>query len=170
MPGPSPQNSRRTEFSFLRETFRMGNSTTELAFGQHSMKQDCNPLKHAMSDPTVRGVVHLVEETKSYGQKGFRKRLVVLEQDNGRFTNYIPIEFTGDACDNADGLSEGQEVEFTYRLNGRRWQKDPSSEVKFFLNAEAVSYKVLGQGRDESSQVDPNDAFAEAAQDDDVPF
>lgn len=123
-----------------------------------------------MSEPTVRGIVHLVEETKTYGQKGFRKRLVVLEQASERFTNYIPIEFTGDACENADGLSEGQDVEFTYRLNGRRWQKDSQSEVKFFLNAEAVSFKVLGGGADETSQADPNDAFAEAAQDDDVPF
>ncbi len=124
-----------------------------------------------MSQPTVRGIVHLIEETKTYGQKGFRKRLVVLEQPGERFTNYIPIEFTGDACENADGLSEGQDVEFTYRLNGRRWQKDPQSDVKFFLNAEAVSFKVLGGGADETSQVDPNDAFAEAAQDeDDVPF
>lgn len=123
-----------------------------------------------MSDPTVRGVVHLVEATKTYGQKGFRKRLVVLEQDRERFTNYIPIEFTGDDCEKADGLSEGQDVEFTYRLAGRRWQKDSQSEVKFFLNAEAISYKVLGGGGDQTSQADPNDAFAEAAQDDDVPF
>ena len=123
-----------------------------------------------MSHAIVRGVVHLVEETKTYGQKGFRKRLVVLEQASDRFTNYIPIEFTGDDCDNADGLSQGQDVEFTYRLSGRRWQKDPQSEVKFFLNAEAVSYKVLGEGTDPTAQADPNDAFAEAAQDDDVPF
>jgi len=51
--------------------------------------------------------------------------------------------------------------------------------VKFFLNAEAVSYKILDgstgstgdtKATDQTSQVDPNDAFAEAAQDDDVPF
>lgn len=123
-----------------------------------------------MSEATVRGIVHLVEDTKTYGQKGFRKRLVVLEQASERFTNYIPIEFTGDSCENADGLSEGQDVEFTYRLSGRRWQKDSQSEVKFFLNAEAVSYKVLGGAPDDTAQADPNDAFAEAAQDDDVPF
>ncbi len=133
-----------------------------------------------MSEAIVRGIVHLVEETKTYGQKGFRKRLVVLEQASDRFTNYIPIEFTGDACENAEGLSPGQDVEFTYRLSGRRWQKDAQSEVKFFLNAEAVSYKILGGAPDETSQAetpqaetsqaDPNNAFAEAAQDDDVPF
>jgi len=41
-----------------------------------------------MSESKVRGIVHLIEETKTYGQKGFRKRLVVLEQDNGRFANF----------------------------------------------------------------------------------
>ena len=124
-----------------------------------------------MSAPTVRGIVHVVEETKTYGQNGFRKRLVVLEQASERFTNYIPIEFTGDACDTADGLSQGQDVEFIYRLNGRRWQKDSQSEVKFFLNAEAVSYKILdSKTTSDSPAGDPNNAFAEAAQDDEVPF
>ena len=46
-----------------------------------------------MSDATVSGVIHLIEETKTFGNKGFRKRLVVLEQDKGSFTNYIPVEF-----------------------------------------------------------------------------
>ena len=27
-----------------------------------------------MSNAKVRGVVHVIEETKTYGQKGFRKR------------------------------------------------------------------------------------------------
>ena len=48
-----------------------------------------------MSDAKVSGVIHLIEETKTYGNKGFRKRLVVLEQDKGSFTNYIPVDFIG---------------------------------------------------------------------------
>ena len=128
-----------------------------------------------MSDATVRGFIHLIEETKEYGQKGFKKRLVVLEQDTGRFTNYIPIEFVRDACESADELSVGQEVEMTYRLQGRRWQKDSNSEVKFFLNAEAISFKVLGTkgASADAGGGDPNAAFAEAGQDEDpdsIPF
>ena len=38
-----------------------------------------NHPARSMKDPTVRGVVHLIEETKTFGQKGFRKRLVVLQ-------------------------------------------------------------------------------------------
>lgn len=123
-----------------------------------------------MSEPKVRGIVHVVEDTKTYGQKGFRKRLVVLEQDNGRFQNYIPVEFIQDACDQVDGLQVGDEVEVTYRLNGRKWQRDASSEVKYFLSCEATNYQVVsGSG---ASAGDANAALDEAAyeEDDDVPF
>ncbi len=123
-----------------------------------------------MSDGKVRGVVHFVDETKTFGQKGFRKRLVVLEQDTGRFTNYVPLEFTQDGCDRADQLKQGDEVEVEFRLNGRKWQKDPQSEVRYFVNAEAVNFKVLGsQPAGDVGSV--NDQLSEAdAMDDEMPF
>jgi len=126
-----------------------------------------------MKDPTVRGVVHLIEETKTFGQKGFRKRLVVLEQAKGTFTNFVPVEFVKDACDAIDDLAVGEEIEVTYRLSGRRWQKDAASEAKYFLSAEGLSFKRLsggGRGDDRSDDTDrANEALAEAAEDD-VPF
>ena len=99
-----------------------------------------------MSDWTVRGTVHLIEETKTFGQKGFRKRLVVLEQDKGKFINYIPLEFVQDGCDAVDELKVGDEIDVPFRLSGRKWQRDPNSEVKFFLSAEATGFKVLRPG------------------------
>ena len=126
-----------------------------------------------MKDPTVRGVVHLIEPTKTFGQKGFRKRLVVLEQSKGTFTNYVPVEFVKDGCDAVDDLGVGDEIEVTYRLSGRRWQRDEASEVKFFLSAEGLSFRRLAEsgqgGGGAATAIDPNDAFAEAG-DDDVPF
>ncbi len=100
-----------------------------------------------MSDWVVQGTVHLIEETKSFGQKGFRKRLIVLEQDKGKFINYIPLEFTHEGCDRADQLQVGDEIEAIFRLSGRRWQRDPNSEVKYFLSAEASDFKVLSSGK-----------------------
>ncbi|WP_149497565.1 DUF3127 domain-containing protein [Roseiconus lacunae] len=126
-----------------------------------------------MSDPSVTGVVHLIEETKTYGSKGFRKRLVVLEQDKGSFTNFVPVEFTRDSCDSVDEMNEGDEVEITYRLNGRRWQKDANSEVRFFVNVEATSFRITGNGNSSDGMVervsDANDAF-DAAGEEDAPF
>jgi hypothetical protein len=72
-----------------------------------------------------------------------------------------------------DDLSLGDEIEVTYRLSGRRWQRDEASEAKYFLSAEGLSFKQLsgsGRGHEGSNTtIDPNDAFAEAG-DDDVPF
>ncbi len=125
-----------------------------------------------MSDSKISGVVHLIEDTKSFGAKGFRKRLVVLEQDNGRFVNYIPVEFLQDSCDAVDSLNVGDQVNVSYRLTGRKWQRDPQSEVKFFLSAEAFSFELVGGGAKPAAKQDPNDAFDEASADDgeDVPF
>ncbi len=125
-----------------------------------------------MSDAKVQGVVHLVEETKSYGQSGFQKRLVVLEQDNERFTSYLPLELIRDNCQLGDDLNVGDEIEATYRLNGRKWQRDPQSEVKYFLSAEVTGFKVIQQAS-QAPASDPADANAElnaAANEEDVPF
>ncbi len=124
-----------------------------------------------MSDGKVRGVVHLIDETRTYGQKGFRKRLLVLEQDNGRFVNYVPLEFLQDACSTADQLNVGEEVEIEFRLSGRKWQKDPSSDVKYFLTAEAIGFTRLGGPARPADPDDINSQLAESSpDDDDVPF
>ncbi|MEE2640997.1 MAG: DUF3127 domain-containing protein [Planctomycetota bacterium] len=128
-----------------------------------------------MSDGKVQGKVHLIEETKTYGQKGFRKRLIVLEQSKGRFENYIPIEFLQDDCDSVDEMSVGNNVEVSYRLSGRKWQKDSRSDVKFFLNLEATDFQILdgaGGGQSPAKVGSANDAFNEAADvdEEDIPF
>jgi hypothetical protein len=126
-----------------------------------------------MSEAKVRGTVHVVEETKTYGQKGFQKRLVVLERDEGRFTNYIPLEFVRDGCQQADDLNVGDEIEATYRLNGRKWQKDPQSDVRYFLSAEVVDFDVIARvGEKQSAAAASDEAWGEDASEesDDVPF
>ena len=161
------RNSLGAAFVFL---LRLGNMT-----GRGTGGWTFRSFKHrkdtAMSDAKVRGVVHLIEETKTYGQKGFRKRLVVLEQDNNRFANFIPLEFTREGCDTVDDLSVGDEVEISYQLSGRKWQKDASSEVRFFLNAEATGFARIGDGGGGEVPDDANRALAEAAsEDEEVPF
>ena len=122
-----------------------------------------------MSNATVTGKVHVIEETKTYGQKGFRKRLLVLEQDNGRFTNYIPVEFIQDGCDSADQLKVGDEIAVTYRLSGRKWQRDPNSEVKYFLSAEAMQFNVLNSSADDAPAGADDIPYGETFESDEEP-
>jgi hypothetical protein len=98
-----------------------------------------------MSSPTaqIQGTVEFIGQTQTFGAKGFRKRLIVLRQDHGKYENIVPLEFTRDDCDRADHLNVGDEVDVQYRLTGRKWQKDAVSEVKYFLTAEALQVHVV---------------------------
>lgn len=124
-----------------------------------------------MSDAIVSGTVHLIEPTKTFGQNGFKKRLVVLEQElgQGRFVNYIPVEFIKDSCDNVDNLTVGDQVDIKYRLTGRKWQRDPQSEVKFFLTCEALSFAIRGKSATAAPPVDDG-PHGEPVQYEEAPF
>ena len=118
---------------------------------------------------TITGRVHLVEDTKEFGSNGFRKRVVVLEISKpGGYTDYVPLEFIKDGCDRANALTEGDMVEVEYRLGGRRWQKDPTAEPKYFLSATAFSFRKL-DARDEPVEFASNNP-APADVGTDIPF
>ena len=108
--------------------------------------------------PSIRGTVHVVEPTKTFGQKGFRKRLVVLEQPDEKWTNYIPVEFTRDDCDSADDIKPGDVLDVEYELSGRKWQKDANSEVRYFVSLQVVRFSFVNrtqpepQGQPETQQ------------------
>lgn len=116
-------------------------------------------------DPKFTGEVHFIDETREYGQRGFRKRMVVLEEGGGRFPSYVPFELLQENCELADKLELGDQVEITYRLGGRKWQRDEKSEVKYFLSAEALALEVLSKKSDE-----PDDGPPPMDVDDSVPF
>jgi hypothetical protein len=100
-----------------------------------------------MSESTVSGQVLLIEPVRSFGQNGFRKRTVVLQQVRGKTTNYIPLDFVGDTCNSVDDLREGDVIRVNYRLSGRRWQRDESTEVRYFVSVEAQSFDFVEDTR-----------------------
>lgn len=100
-----------------------------------------------MTEMILSGQIHLIEPTKVYGQKGFRKRLIVLQQTRGKIMNYVPLDFLGDLCDAANSLRVGDSIRVTSRLTGRRWQRDPSSEVRFYLSVEAIGFEYADPQR-----------------------
>ena len=100
-----------------------------------------------MSEIILTGQIHLIEATRAYGQKGFRKRLVVLQQTRGKMVNFIPLDFLGDLCEAANSLRVGDSIRVTSRLTGRRWQRDPTSEVRFFLSVEAIGFEYADAHR-----------------------
>ena len=91
------------------------------------------------SEQTIKATVHDIEPTKEFGKNGFQKRSMILVQGaDSKYPNFIPIEFTRDLIGIPDGFNVGDEVEVGYRLSGRRWRMDESSEVRYFLSCEGL--------------------------------
>ena len=95
---------------------------------------------------TVEGVLKVVEETKTYGAKGFKKRRIVIEDHSGRFTQSYGVDLTGDAIEIGDELNVGDEVSAKCFLGGRSWQKDEDAEVKYFLDLDCMEVNVTTVG------------------------
>ena len=91
-------------------------------------------------DRQIAGKIYSVGDLETFGNKGFRKRLVVVEIIDGHSNNFIPVDFTGENADRSDSLQEGQDIVIEGRMSGRKWQRDAASPLKWFLSIECQSY------------------------------
>lgn len=77
----------------------------------------------------------------------FRKREFVIEHSenvSGReFTDYIRLQLTQERCGLLDKIDNGSEVAVTFRIRGRRWEKD--GEPVYFTNLEAFRIQQSSQ-------------------------
>ncbi len=59
----------------------------------------------------VKGTIKIINETKTFGASGFRKRETVVTTDE-QYPQSILIEFVQDKCDLLDNYKVGQEVKY----------------------------------------------------------
>lgn len=78
----------------------------------------------------VSGRIKMIDETKSFGGNGFRKREVVVTTDE-QYPQHIMIEFTQDKCDLLNNYRVGEPVKVSINLRGREWV-NPQGETKYF--------------------------------------
>ncbi|WP_228236343.1 DUF3127 domain-containing protein [Allomuricauda sp. M10] len=78
----------------------------------------------------VQGRIKMVDETKTYGNNGFRKRELVVTTEE-QYPQHILIEFVQDKCDLLNNFSAGQMVKVSINLRGREWV-NPQGETKYF--------------------------------------
>ena len=79
----------------------------------------------------VKGKIHLIGETESVGEKGFRKRQLVIDTGE-KYQNFIPIVFTQDNVDILDTISTGNEVTVNVKITGSEWNG------KYFANVNGL--------------------------------
>ena len=123
----------------------------------------------------VQGRIKMIDETKTYGNNGFRKREMVVTTEE-QYPQHIMIEFVQDKCDLLNNYSVGQMVKVSINLRGREWV-NPQGETKYFNSIQGWRIENLQQeqGSDNKPPVPPMEAF-EPADDlneedhDDLPF
>lgn len=119
----------------------------------------------------VSGKIKKIDETKTFGTSGFRKRELVITTEE-QYPQVIMVEFIQDKCDLLNNFKEGDNVKVSINLRGREWV-NPQGETKYFNsiqgwrieNAQAGTSNVppVMESFQPADNVSDNDA-------DDLPF
>ena len=96
----------------------------------------------------ITGTIKKIGETQTFGEKGFRKRELILET-SGEYPQPLSIEFIQDSCDIVDKYTEGQEVKIAINLRGREWI-NPEGEAKYFNSIQG--WRIFPVGQDEATE------------------
>ncbi len=72
----------------------------------------------------------MIDETKTFGSNGFRKREVVVTTEE-QYPQHIMVEFVQDKTDLLNSYKEGDAVKISINLRGREWT-NPQGETKYF--------------------------------------
>ncbi len=123
----------------------------------------------------VQGRIKLIDETKTYGSNGFRKREVVVTTEE-QYPQPIMVEFVQDKCELLDNYKVGQLVKISLNLRGREWV-NPQGETKYFNSLQGWRIENLEEpsASGDMPPVPPMEAF-EPVEDlnedeqDDLPF
>ena len=122
----------------------------------------------------VSGKIKWLDETKTYGNNGFRKREVVITTEE-QYPQHILVEFIQDKCDLLDAFQMGQNVKIGINLRGREWV-NPQGETKYFNSIQGWRIEaVAASSSSEMPPMPPPPAFEPAddatdGPDDDLPF
>ncbi len=123
----------------------------------------------------IQGKVKLIDETKTYGTNGFRKRELVVTTEE-QYPQHIMIEFVQDKTDLLDAFKEGDTVKVSINLRGREWE-NPQGETKYFNSIQGwrIEKQDSGTTSQDMPPVPPMDAFEPANElneedHDDLPF
>lgn len=116
---------------------------------------------------TITGTIHALHEQKTLGASFTKREFVVLTDDpNPKFQQYLPIEFTGDKIVQLNGYAVGDAVSVEANLRGREW-RSPAGEVKTFLSLAAWKIERTSAAQSRGGSHEPAPSSADNS---DLPF
>lgn len=123
----------------------------------------------------IQGRIKMIDETKTYGNNGFRKREMVITTEE-QYPQHILVEFVQDKTDLLNSYQVGQLVKVSINIRGREWV-NPQGETKYFNSIQGwriENLEVQSEAGD-MPPVPPLEAFEPAEEiseeeHDDLPF
>ncbi|MGI9548098.1 MAG: DUF3127 domain-containing protein [Flavobacteriaceae bacterium] len=122
----------------------------------------------------IQGTIKMIDETKTYGNNGFRKRELVLTTEE-QYPQHLMVEFVQDKTDLLNNFSVGQKVKISINLRGREWT-NPQGETKYFNSIQGWRLETFEQEEVQGAPPTPPMEAFEPADDlkeedyDDLPF
>ena len=122
----------------------------------------------------LQGKIKMIDETKTYGNNGFRKREMVITTEE-QYPQHILIEFVQDKTDLLNSYQVGKNVKVSINIRGREWV-NPQGETKYFNSITGWRIENIDQSVSaDMPPMPPADAFEPANElneedHDDLPF
>lgn len=89
-----------------------------------------------------RGIIIAIGNEERVSDKFRKKRFVI--QTAGQYPQTIEFEAVNSTCDTLTVFKVGSDVNIVFELRGRKWQKTPTDEVKYFNSVVAQSITLAG--------------------------
>lgn len=93
----------------------------------------------------ITGRIKVLNETQTIGDKGFRKREVVITTEE-QYPQHILIEFIQEKCDLLNEYAIGQEVKISLNIRGREWIS-PEGVTKYFNAIQGWRIELLNNAQ-----------------------
>lgn len=122
----------------------------------------------------ITGKIKKIDETRTYGTSGFRKRELVITTEE-QYPQMLMVEFVQDKCDLLNSYNVGDDVKVNINLRGREWI-NPEGEAKYFNSIQGWRIeKLQSETNAEVPPIEAIDAFEPAdnltdEEPDDLPF
>ena len=125
----------------------------------------------------ITGKIKWIDEVKTYGSNGFRKREIVITTQE-QYPQNILLEFVQDKCELLDHYQVGQDVRIGINLRGREWV-NPEGQTKYFNSIQGWRIDQLDQGADNDESIPTQKPFEttdldanqnDNEEEDDLPF
>lgn len=117
----------------------------------------------------ITGKIKVLNDTQTFGDKGFKKREVVITTEE-QYPQHIILEFTQDRCELLDPFEIGQEVKININIRGREWI-NPKGEAIYFNTIQGWRIESLNSQAvtpNKQSEQEPNDLMDD--DEGDLPF